>query len=234
MHARDAFQNTRSKTVLQLSTTKTNVMSFSPIYILSIHRFVLLLKKNCNQTLPFLDVMVEKDDHEFVTSIYRKPTFTGQCILWNSFCPMKRKTNLISTLVHRALVICSESTLQNELPNIRTILINNGYPEAVINTVITKKMNQFCRPTQLGPKKCPVYLHLPRLGNVSMRYEMQIKTAVIRCYFAVEPCIVYTTRQLLPAAKKDVLPASHQSNIVYQFLCQSVRGSYFSKATTED
>ena len=48
---------------------------------------------------------------------------------------------------------------------------------------------------------------------------MQIKTAVKRCYFAVEPCIVYTTRQLLPAAKKDVQPAFYQSNIVYQFLC---------------
>ena len=48
---------------------------------------------------------------------------------------------------------------------------------------------------------------------------MQIKTAVKRYYFAVEPCIVYTTRQLLPAAKKDVLLALHQSNIVYQFLC---------------
>ena len=52
-----------------------------------------------------------------------------------------------------------------------------------------------------------------------MRYETQNKTAVKRCYFAVEPCIVYTTRQLLPVAKKDVLPAFHQSNIVYQFLC---------------
>ena len=52
-----------------------------------------------------------------------------------------------------------------------------------------------------------------------MRYERQIKTAVKRCYFAVEPCIVCTTRQLLPATKKDVLPAFHQSNIVYQFLC---------------
>ena len=48
---------------------------------------------------------------------------------------------------------------------------------------------------------------------------MQIKTPVKRCYFAVEPRIVYITRQLLPAAQKDVLPASHQSNIVYQFLC---------------
>ena len=146
-------------------------------------------KKECNRTLPFLDVLVEKNDHEFVTSIYRKPTFTCQYIRWNSFCPMKRKTNLISTLVHRALVICSKSTLQNELSNIRSILINNGYSEAVINAVITKKINQFHRPTQLGPKKCSVYLHLPWLGNVSMRYEMQIKTAVKRCYFAVEPSL---------------------------------------------
>ena len=52
-------------------------------------------EKECNRTLPFLDVLVEKNDHEFVTSIYRKPTFTGQYISWNSFCPMKLKTNLI-------------------------------------------------------------------------------------------------------------------------------------------
>ena len=146
-------------------------------------------EKECNQTLPFLDVLVEKNYPEFLhlsteSGLSLTDTFAG------TFCLMKRKINLISTLVHRALVICSESTLQNELSNICTILINNGYPEIVINTVITRKMNRFCRPTQLGPKKCPAYLHFPWLGNVSMRYEMQIKTAVKRCYFAVEPSIV--------------------------------------------
>ena len=94
--------------------------------------------KECNRTLPFLDILVEKNYHEFVTSIYREPTFTGQYIRWNPSCPTKRKINLISTLVLRALVICLESTLQNELFNIGTILINNGYPEVVINTVIIK------------------------------------------------------------------------------------------------
>ena len=52
-----------------------------------------------------------------------------------------------------------------------------------------------------------------------MRYELQINTAVKRGYFAVEPSIVYTTTQLLPAAQKVVLPALQQTNIVYQFLC---------------
>ena len=193
----------------------------------SLHQLLgFTFEKECNRTLPFLDVLVEKNDHEFVTSIYRKPTFTGQYIRWNSFCPMKRKTNLISTLVHRALVICSKPTLQNELSNIRSILINNGYFKAVINTVVTKKINQFCRPTQLGPKKCAVCLHLPWLGNVSMRYERQIKTAVKRCYFGVKPRIVYTTRQLLPATQKNVLPASFQINVVINFRANVIVGTW--------
>ena len=67
--------------------------------------FGLLRKKNL--TLPFLDVLVEKCSSKFITFIYRKPTFTGQYIRWNSFGPQKRKTNLIRTLTYRALAICS-------------------------------------------------------------------------------------------------------------------------------
>lgn len=176
-------------------------------------------EKESNHSLPFLDVLVEKKDHQFITSVYRKPTFTGQYVRWNSFCPKKRKLNLISTLVHRALVICSKSTLQKELSNIRSILLDNGYPKQVINTAISKKIVQFQKPAVSGPKKCPVYLHLPWLGNVSTKFEMQIKTAVKRCYFAVEPNIIFKTRQLLPATKKDVLPTCYQSNIIYEFVC---------------
>ena len=143
---------------LQFLTTKTEFFS----HLNSLHpSLCFTLEKECNRTLTFLDILVEKNGHEFVTSIYRKPTFTGQYIRWNSFCPMKQKTNLMSTLVYKALVICSESTLQNKLSNIRSVLINNVFPKAVINTVITKKINQFRRPTQFGPKKCPVYFYLP-------------------------------------------------------------------------
>ena len=127
-------------------------MSHLSKFSLSIASFY--FEKECNRTLPFLDLLIEKNYHQFVTSTYRKPTVTGQYIRWNSFYPIKPKINLISTLVHRALIICSESTLQNKLSNILTILINNSYPEAVINTAITRRMNQFCRPTQLGKKNC--------------------------------------------------------------------------------
>ena len=36
--------------------------------------------------LPFLDVLVEKCHSNFITSNFRKPTFTGQYIRWDSFC----------------------------------------------------------------------------------------------------------------------------------------------------
>ena len=72
-------------------------------------------KKEVNQSLPFLDAQVEKMNSRFITSIYRKLTFTGQYLNWKSFSPGKRKISLISTLVHRALMICSDCKLQAEL-----------------------------------------------------------------------------------------------------------------------
>ena len=64
-------------------------------------------KKHSNHSLPFLDVLVERHDSEFLTSVYRKPAFTGQYLRWNSFSPQKRKINQIGTLFQRAFMICS-------------------------------------------------------------------------------------------------------------------------------
>ena len=82
--------------------------------------------------------------------------------------------------------------------------------------------NVFCfnlKLNQNGPKKCPVYLHHPWLGNVSTKFEKQITTVIQHCYFAVEARVVFTTRPHLSATKKDVLPAHHHNNVIYQFVC---------------
>ena len=77
------------------------------------------------ESLAFWDVKIQKSDSKFITSVYRKPFFTSQYIRWDSFGPYKRKKNLISTLVHRALCICSKSMLQQELENI-SVNANSG------------------------------------------------------------------------------------------------------------
>ena len=48
-----------------------------------------------NGQLPFLVVSVERCDSSFLTSVYRKPTWTGLYLNWHSFAPKSRKLNLI-------------------------------------------------------------------------------------------------------------------------------------------
>ena len=125
-------------------------------------------EKEKGKCLPFLDVYVERTDVGFETSVYRKPTFTGQHLRWESFSPLKRKISLISTLVHRALMICTKHRLNGEIerPNgeierIKKILLYNSYPKNVINAQITKKIAQFSTLKRFGPEKFPLYLRVP-------------------------------------------------------------------------
>ena len=107
------------------------------------------IEKEADQTLSFLVVKVNKFKKQFETSVYRKPTFTGRYMSWDSFAPSKRKTNLIETLAHRAFVMCSSGKVKQELDCIRSILKNNSYSETIINSSISKKISRF----QLLPKE---------------------------------------------------------------------------------
>ena len=133
--------------------------------------------------------------------------------------PQKCKINLILTLTHWALAICSPERLPLELDKIKLILLTNGYPEHVNKSFMAMKMKQFHALPKFGPEKCPLYLCLPWLGSFSIRFEKQVKSAVKQCFFAVEPHVVYSTNELLSATNKDVLPAVQKSNVIYQFSC---------------
>ena len=84
------------------------------------------IEKEQNNSLSLLGVLVEKEGSEFLTSVYRKPTFTGHYIRWNSFSSKERKIGLIKTLVHKAIVICSKNKLVSELDTIKRILIEKN------------------------------------------------------------------------------------------------------------
>ena len=59
---------------------KKSMMFFSffstPFFLL----YILLIRKEGNGSLLFLDVLVEKSETEFITSVYRKLAFRGQCL----------------------------------------------------------------------------------------------------------------------------------------------------------
>ena len=176
-------------------------------------------EKEESKSLAFLDVKIQKSDSKFITSVYRKPTFTGQYIRWDSFGPSKRKKNLISPLAHRALRICSKNLLQQELENIRVILRDNDYPESIIDRGISNKLARFQSLLKFGPNKCPVYLKLPWIGNISLKFENKIKFFDKHCFRAVEPRVLFSTRKIFPSIHKDAVPSIQQSMVMYEYVC---------------
>ena len=128
------------------------------------------LEKENNFPLSFLDVLVCKETSAFLTTVYRKPTFTGLYIRWDSFCPKNRKVNLIKTLTHRALMIFSESKLDDEVEFITGTFCNNGFPEDIVRSVIRDKISDFSKIKLDSIQRWPVYLRFPWLGDISDRF----------------------------------------------------------------
>ena len=132
-------------------------------------------EKQKGKCLPFLDIYVERTDIDFEISVYRKPTFTGQYLRWKSYSPLKCKISLISTLMHRALMICTKRRLNGEMERINKILLDNGYPKYVINAQIIKKIAQLSTFKRFGPEKHPVYLRVPWIGKPSINWKKKSK-----------------------------------------------------------
>ena len=114
-------------------------------------------------------------------------------------------------------MICSKTKLGSELDKTKQLLIENGYPADVLLSCINQKLANFAAEKPIGPEKCPVYLKLPWVGNVSSKFENQISKAITSCYHAVKPSVVYNTRVMLPSAKKDCVPITQKSYVVYEF-----------------
>ena len=59
-----------------------------------------------NGKLSFLDVEVSREKGKFVTTVYRKPTFSGLYTHFESFLPTVYKFGMVYTLAYRQNLFC--------------------------------------------------------------------------------------------------------------------------------
>ena len=96
------------------------------------------------------------------------------------------------------------------MDSILSILRQNGYPDVIINSTISKKIARFCEPVNKGPQKYLVYLKLPWIGNISLRFDEQVKSNVQNFLQLFNPALSskrarvcpYFTRMLCPPHNK--------------------------------
>lgn len=179
-------------------------------------------------SLPFLDVKVVRTLNGILTSLYRKPTFTGLYTMWDSYSPTLYKINLVRSLTHRVRRICSPVFLESELQTLRSILLNNGYPGHIVDRYVTPTVSN---PDHfIGPKPCPVILQLPWIGKKSDLLQRKANNAVRLAYFAVKVRAIFQTSKMF-SLPKDALPTQSISNVIYLYECRQCESQYVGKTT---
>ena len=102
-------------------------------------RIKFTVEKEKDDSLSFLDVLIKKLDNKFTTDIYRKPTFSGQCLRFDSSVNEQYKINFISCLLDRPFKICSSSSiLCTEISRLR----KKYFVKIVIPIVFSKLVSQ--------------------------------------------------------------------------------------------
>ena len=97
-------------------------------------------EKSIENKLPFLDVMLHKINGRIETNIFRKTTDTGKCLNYKSECHEKYKISVITNYLNRAYKVCTNwKDFNLEISKIKQILINNDYP----NTIVEKHIKYF-------------------------------------------------------------------------------------------
>ena len=64
--------------------------------------------------LAFLDILLHRDGHDIIITVYRKVTNNDVYLNWYSFCPRESKRGTFRSLVQRAYIICSSLYLLKE------------------------------------------------------------------------------------------------------------------------
>ena len=178
--------------------------------------------------LPFLDVLVRKEEKGFSTAIYRKPTFTGLYTRWDSYCSTNQKISLIRSLTHRAKKICSPQHLKAETEKLLVLFEKNGYPTPIVRRVIQQTLD---KPLAVESQKLEkVFIRLPWLGPTSAVLGNRILKVTKDVIPICKPICVFTTRKMFNTCKKDALPTNEISNVVYLFNCVCER-SYVGKTS---
>ena len=206
-------------------------------YLSSRHPSISFSKEiESDSSLSFLDIHVKRGDDEFSTSVYRKPTFSGLYLNFGAFAPLTYKKGLISCLLYRAYMICSNWELvHKEIQLLKCILLRNKYPMGLINRIVFMFLNKVFvrRPKEATVPKLEFLICLPFLGPDSQIVGSKLKKLFSSVFPAYKiKCIIKPGMKLCNLFNfKDKLSPKCLSHVVYKFSCGDCNITYIGKTS---
>ena len=149
-------------------------------YVNSRHRNIqFTCEEESNDKISFLDISITRSKNKLMTSLYRKKTFSGVYMNYNSFLPTNYKKGLIDTLLFRSYNICADySILHNEIKYLKTILQKNSFPLFVIDNCsrnFPEKLFITRKSSNTISDKKKIFICLKFLGKISLQSNMSQK-----------------------------------------------------------
>ena len=188
-----------------------------------------------DSNLPFLDISITKDEGILSTDVYRKSTFTGLGLNFNSFVPLLFKINSIKTLLHRAYNICSTwKKFHDEVERLRKYFHMNSYPRDLLDKHIKRFISsKFASHTHESIAKDTRYIKLPFLGHFSYQLRNTLSNLLKAQFPDVEFRFIFVNRNTIGSLfkVKDSIPVPLCSNIVYCFNCPDCESRYIGSTS---
>ena len=118
-----------------------------------------------------------------MTSVYRKPIFSGVFTNFESFIPAIYKYGLIETLLHRSSRLCSNyENSHRKIETLKSVLKHKSYPYNLVNHCIKTFLNKLFVQGDLNvtiPKKKLICV-LPYLGKASLDLRTRLRRTLER------------------------------------------------------
>jgi hypothetical protein len=194
------------------------------------------IEHESNNKLPFLDTCVVRQRTKYITTVFRKKTFTGVYLNWTSLTSRSYKIGLIKCLAERTWRICSEKNDRiKELDKLKAILLTNDYPSHIVEKVIEKFLKKKENPnvnvyeTAAKEDKVKKFITLPYGGSKCDDFARKLKTLTSNTLPKVELNVAFqapfTIGKLFPF-KDNIKKAMDRSSVVYWIRCKSCSCSY--------
>lgn len=179
---------------------------------------------------------MERRVNKYVTTVYRKKTFTGVYLNWTSLTSRKYKIGVINCLAERAWRICTEEKDRDgEMRKLKTILARNDYPPEIIDETIKRFVERKTRqdtPPAEPEKPVKRFLKLPFVNTKCEDYARRLKTLVTTNYPQVEFNVAFQTPMTLGKLfpfKDNVKNVEDRSLVVYSITCATCGDEYIGK-----
>ena len=182
------------------------------------------IEREVNNTIAFLDVLLNNTDSKLHTSVYHKKTYTGLLTNYFSFSSPTYKIGLIRTLIDRTFKINNTWTgFHDDLTKLKENLKKNQFPSYVIDNHVSRYLNKKLDTNTTNDLPDTVYTRyfkLPYVGPYSQIAQDKIRCLIKKCCKPIEAKLVFNSFKIRDAfSTKDKIPMFRKSSVIYKFTC---------------